>query len=71
MADLPALVAAFGRRLHDAGVPVTPERSALLARSVLLAAHGFALSVSTMTDDDVDETSLDAELVEMVRRYLA
>ena len=29
--DLPPLVAAFGRRLHEAGVPVTPERSARFA----------------------------------------
>jgi uncharacterized protein with von Willebrand factor type A (vWA) domain len=36
VADLPDLVAAFGRRLHDAGVPVTPERSALFARSIVL-----------------------------------
>jgi len=29
--DLPALAARFGRRLHDAGVPVTPERAARFA----------------------------------------
>jgi hypothetical protein len=34
--DLPALVARFGRRLSDAGVPVTPERSARLAHSLTL-----------------------------------
>ena len=33
--DLAPLVAAFGRRLHEAGVPVTPERSARLRASAL------------------------------------
>jgi uncharacterized protein len=32
--DLPPLVGAFGRRLHDAGVPVTPARTADLARAL-------------------------------------
>jgi len=35
--DLPAIVAAFGHVLHQAGVPVTPERSARFARAVALA----------------------------------
>ena len=43
---------------------------ALLGRGVVLAAHGFALSVSTMTDDEVPEDALDAELAELIRRYL-
>jgi uncharacterized protein with von Willebrand factor type A (vWA) domain len=34
--DLPALVGAFSRRLHDAGVPMTPARSADLARALTL-----------------------------------
>jgi uncharacterized protein len=34
--DLPAVVAAFGRRLHEAGVPVTAERSARLAQALTL-----------------------------------
>jgi uncharacterized protein with von Willebrand factor type A (vWA) domain len=34
--DLPPLVGAFGRRLHDAGVPVTPARSAQLARALAI-----------------------------------
>ncbi len=37
MADLPEIVAAFGHVLHEAGVPVTPERSARFARCVVLA----------------------------------
>ena len=32
--DLPAVTAAFGRRLRDAGVPVTPERPAAFARAL-------------------------------------
>lgn len=37
-ADLAAVASAFGYRLHSAGVPVTPERSARFAETVLLAA---------------------------------
>ena len=42
----------------------------LLARSVLLAAYGFALSAPTMTDDRLDEAAFDAELRALVERYL-
>jgi uncharacterized protein len=34
--DLPATVGAFARRLHDAGLPMTPARSADLARALEL-----------------------------------
>jgi uncharacterized protein len=34
--DLPVLVGAFARRLHEAGVPMTPARSADLARALTL-----------------------------------
>jgi len=34
--DLPALTAAFGRRLHAAGVPVTPDRAARFAEALSL-----------------------------------
>ncbi|MEO6857995.1 MAG: VWA domain-containing protein [Solirubrobacteraceae bacterium] len=34
--DLPALVGAFGRRLHEAGVPVTAERSARFAQALIV-----------------------------------
>jgi uncharacterized protein with von Willebrand factor type A (vWA) domain len=34
--DLPPLVGAFSRRLHEAGVPVTAERSAQLARALTM-----------------------------------
>jgi AcrR family transcriptional regulator len=44
-----------------------------LARSLVLACHGFTLSAHTMVDDpdrEADVTHLDAELDELVRRYL-
>ena len=34
--DLPPLAGALSRRLHDAGVPVTPARSADFARALAL-----------------------------------
>lgn len=43
----------------------------VLARSVVLAAHGFALSLTTMTDEGVSAEALDTELGELIRRYLA
>lgn len=42
----------------------------LLARSVLLAAHGFTLSAQTMTDDAVSTTAIDDELRTLLDRYL-
>ena len=35
--DLPGFAAAFGRIVHDAGIPVTPERSARFAHALSLA----------------------------------
>ncbi len=50
----------------------------VLARSLVLACHGFTLSAHTMsdpTDDqagrDADVSHLDSELEALVRRYLA
>lgn len=43
----------------------------LLARSLVLAAHGFALSAHTMADDGLTQADLDAELTTLVARYLA
>lgn len=43
----------------------------LLARSVLLAAHGFTLSAQTMVDDERSHEAFDSELATMVERYLA
>ena len=42
----------------------------LLARTVLLAAHGLALSAHTMTDDTVTEGALDTELTTVLARGL-
>jgi AcrR family transcriptional regulator len=44
--------------------------AALLARAVLLAAHGFVISAGTMADE-VDVADLDAELRLLLDRYLA
>lgn len=43
----------------------------LLARSLVLSAHGFAISLHTMADDGPTEADFDAELTTLVRRYLA
>ena len=73
---LPYLLARRGRS-QDADPRDSPEaRSATasrpgeirdgnpvaIARALLLAAHGFVLSVHTMVDDEVSEDELDAEL---------
>ena len=39
----------------------------VIARALLLAAHGFVLSLHTMVDDEVGEDALDAELEHLVR----
>ncbi|MGE5718794.1 MAG: TetR/AcrR family transcriptional regulator [Nocardioidaceae bacterium] len=43
----------------------------LLARSILLAAHGFTLSAETMTDDEHPVEAYDEELRTLLERYLA
>ncbi|HSE08090.1 MAG TPA: TetR/AcrR family transcriptional regulator [Nocardioidaceae bacterium] len=43
----------------------------LMARSVMLAAHGFTLSAETMTDDTHALDDFDEELRTLVERYLA
>lgn len=42
----------------------------LMARSLLLAAHGFAISAHTMADERTTMADLEAELVILVRSYL-
>jgi AcrR family transcriptional regulator len=42
-----------------------------MARALLLAAHGFVLSVHTMVDDSAAEGELDTELATMITRTLA
>jgi len=43
----------------------------LLARSILLAAHGFTLSAETMTDDEHPVEAYDEELRALLEKYLA
>ena len=43
----------------------------LLARSLMLAAHGFAISVHTMVGDGWTQADFDAELTTFARKYLA
>ena len=42
----------------------------LLARSIVLACHGFTLSTATMTGSGVAERDLDDQLAAMLERYL-
>jgi AcrR family transcriptional regulator len=42
-----------------------------IARALLLAAHGFVLSVHTMVDDQATEDELDVELATLITRTLA
>lgn len=42
----------------------------LLARSVLLAAHGFTLSAGTMAEEDLPPAAYDDALTELVERFL-
>jgi AcrR family transcriptional regulator len=43
----------------------------LLARSIMLAAHGFTLSAETMVDDERSVEAYDEELRTLLERYLA
>jgi AcrR family transcriptional regulator len=43
----------------------------LLARSILLAAHGFTLSAQTMVDDALSHNDFDRELARLIEGYLA
>ena len=42
-----------------------------IARSLLLATHGFVLSAHTMVDDEVGENDLDEELEHLVRSVIS
>jgi AcrR family transcriptional regulator len=50
---------------------VRDDDPVLMARSLVLAAHGFALSVATMSDGELTPADFDAQLVTLARRYLA
>lgn len=80
---LPYLLERRGR-FQDAVLDVIGERIAeaqaeggvragdpvVLARTILLTAHGFVLSAPIMTDAAVGRTALDTELTDLLRRYL-
>ena len=81
---LPYLLQRRGRSqegILDLLVPVIEEGQAagtvragdpaLLARAVLLAAHGFTLSADTMADAGVSVAALDGELRALLEGYLA
>ncbi len=65
-----ALLAARIREGQQAGT-VRPGNPDLLARALLLAAHGFVVSAQTMVDDDVTEADLDDELRHLAAQALA
>jgi AcrR family transcriptional regulator len=67
LADLAA-----GRiREGQADGSIRDGRPVVMARALVLAVHGFVLSLHTMVDDEVEETDLDAELEQIVRRAVA
>jgi AcrR family transcriptional regulator len=50
---------------------VRPGDPTLLARSIVLAAHGFTLSAATMADERLGLAAYDHELRVLLERYLA
>lgn len=58
-------------RAGQAGGTIRDGRPAVIARSLVLAAHGFVLSGHTMVDDEVSEEDLYAEAREVIARVLA
>ncbi len=67
------IVGALATRITDAQATgeVRNGDPTLLARSLVLAAHGFAISVHTMASEGLTQADFDAELTTFVRRYLA
>ena len=57
-------------RAGQAADEIRPGKPERLARAVVLACHGFTLSVRTMTGGGVSEAQLDAELAAMLEGYL-
>ena len=58
-------------REGQASGDVRPGNPVALARTLVLAAHGFVLSAHTMVDDEVTEDELDAGLTDLLSRALA
>ncbi len=70
--DLAGVAARFGAVLHDAGVAVTPERSARFASAVLLARPGsvedlYWLARVTLVDDVDQLAAFDAAFAQVFR----
>ena len=67
------IIEAVAARLADAQSAghVRDGNPLLLARSLMLGAHGFAISIQTMKDGELTQDDLDAELTTLVQRYLA
>lgn len=70
--DLAAVVGAFGQQLHDAGVPVTPERSGWLARTLTLASPTrtnelYWLARATLVTNRDHLSAFDAVFAEVFR----
>jgi AcrR family transcriptional regulator len=57
---------ADGQRAQE----IRPGNPVAIARALLLAAHGFVLSVHTMVDDEAAEHELDDELATLITRTL-
>lgn len=68
-----AVLDVIGERIAQAQADggVRAGDPAVIARTVLLTAHGFALSAPIMTDAVVGQAALDDELTDLLRRYLA
>ena len=64
-----AMVTEAVRRGQGAG-EVRSGSPVAIARSLVLAAHGFVLSTHTMVDDEASEPDLDEELATLLRRAL-
>ncbi|GAA2150004.1 TetR/AcrR family transcriptional regulator [Nocardioides koreensis] len=63
------MVAAAIRQGQESGA-VRAGNPVAIARSLVLATHGFVLSTHTMVDDTVSADELDAELAELLTRAL-
>jgi len=74
--DLPPLVAAFARRLHGAGIPVTAERSARLAQALALAPpisrrRLYFTARAVMVADHAHQRAFDAVFAEVFGAHAA
>lgn len=68
-----AIAALLAERIREGQTSGTIRTGhpATMARALLLAAHGFVVSVQTMVDDTVPEAALDDELRHITLRTLA